>query len=137
MNPLATINGKATVLSLQAFLSKYPGGKVPRTSQDYGKIFICRRGCNSRTATYTNEFIWEDVYHGTEDDVYALAELVEKETKATRNSARRKQQNTTLSDHGESDYVLNGEKASQGDGVGVEHQPGASRARLATPRKKR
>lgn len=59
-------------------------GKIPRNSRDYGKTFICRRGCNTRTATYTEEFIWEDIFSGTEQDIYNLIQRVKSETKATR-----------------------------------------------------
>jgi origin recognition complex subunit 1 len=84
VNPLASINGKASVLSVEAYMAKHPGGKISRNSKDYGKSFICRRGCNTRTATYTEEFIWEDVYRGTQDDLQHLIERVQNETKATR-----------------------------------------------------
>ncbi|KAH0555636.1 hypothetical protein GP486_006421 [Trichoglossum hirsutum] len=84
INPITSINGKATVMSPKKFLSKYPDGRVPRSSRDYGKIFVCRRGCNTRTATYTEEFVWEDIYEGHEEDIFALIERVQSETKATR-----------------------------------------------------
>ncbi|KAH0545004.1 hypothetical protein FGG08_000930 [Glutinoglossum americanum] len=84
VNPLASINGKASVVSPKTLLSEYPNGKVPRSSRDYGKIFVCRRGCNTRTATYTEEFIWEDIYTGQEEDIFALIERVRSGTKATR-----------------------------------------------------
>lgn len=87
VNPLASINGKATIVSAELFHNKYPSGKVPRSSKDYGKIFICRRGCNTRTATYTEEFIWEDLYHGTED-LLDLIDHVKNQTKATRKRKR-------------------------------------------------
>jgi origin recognition complex subunit 1 len=48
-----------------------------------GKIFICRMGCNTRTTTYTNEFVWEDVYKG-EENLGDLIHLVQSQTKATR-----------------------------------------------------
>jgi origin recognition complex subunit 1 len=64
VNPLTTINGRARVMSEATFKSKYPNGKVPRKSNEYGKAFICRRGCNTRTCTYTDEFVWEDIYRG-------------------------------------------------------------------------
>jgi len=83
INPLAAINGTARVMSLPVFLEQFPSGKVPRRSKDFGKIFICRRGCSTRTATYTEEFVWEDVYHGRED-IDSLVELVKRGTKATR-----------------------------------------------------
>ncbi|KAK2045845.1 ATPase [Colletotrichum somersetense] len=84
VNPLAAINGKAIVLSHQEFFSKYPSGKVPRTSPDHGKTFICRRACNTRTATYTDEFVWEDVYEASEQGVYDLIEFVKSHTKSSR-----------------------------------------------------
>ncbi|KAL8771171.1 MAG: hypothetical protein Q9209_003342 [Squamulea sp. 1 TL-2023] len=87
VNPLASINGKATVVSAETFKSKHPSGKVSRSSKDYGKIFICRRGCSTRTATYTDEFIWEDKYHGAED-LLDLIDYVKSQTKATRKRKR-------------------------------------------------
>jgi origin recognition complex subunit 1 len=74
-------------MSLEAFLSKYPSGKIPRQSADYGKTFVCRRGCGTRTATYTEEFIWEEMYSGVQD-MFKLIDFVEKNTKATRGRRR-------------------------------------------------
>ncbi|KAL8722413.1 MAG: hypothetical protein Q9225_001092 [Loekoesia sp. 1 TL-2023] len=87
VNPLESINGKATIVSAETFRQKYPSGKVPRSSKDYGKIFVCRRGCNTRTATYTEEFVWEDIYHGAED-LLDLIDHVKSQTKATRKRKR-------------------------------------------------
>lgn len=89
MNPLASINGKARVMSLDKFLGRYPSGKIPRSSPEFGKTFVCRRGCNTRTATYTSEFIWEEVYRGAQD-LFTLMDLVENGTKATRKRRRAK-----------------------------------------------
>ena len=80
---MTSINGRASVVSAETFQSKYPSGKVPRSSKDHGKIFICRRGCNTRTATYTDEFNWEEIYQSA-DDILPLIERVENQTKATR-----------------------------------------------------
>ncbi|KAF5122114.1 Origin recognition complex subunit 1 [Metarhizium anisopliae] len=91
INPLASINGKAKVMSLEAFLSKYPSGKIPRQSKDYGKTFVCRRGCNTRTATYTEEFIWEEMYSSV-DDMFKLIDFVEKNTKAARGRRKAREQ---------------------------------------------
>ncbi|KAK5987675.1 Origin recognition complex subunit 1 [Cladobotryum mycophilum] len=87
VNPLASINGKVKVMSLDAFLGNYPSGKIPRSSPDYGKTFVCRRGCNTRSAVYTDEFIWENVYRG-EQDIHDLNDLIEKGTKPTRRRRR-------------------------------------------------
>ena len=87
INPLTSINGKAKIVSPDAFRAKYPTGKIPRSSRDHGKIFVCRRGCNTRTTTYTEEFIWEDIYQGAED-ILALIDRVQSQTKATRKRKR-------------------------------------------------
>ncbi|KAI4869287.1 P-loop containing nucleoside triphosphate hydrolase protein [Hypoxylon rubiginosum] len=89
VNPLASINGKAVVMSEKKFLQQYPNGKIPRSSPGYNKTFICRRGCNTRTSTYTEEFLWEDVYSGREDDIADLLELVRSGTKSTRRRRNR------------------------------------------------
>ncbi len=65
----------------------HPTGQVSKTSQDYGKIFVCRRGCNTRTTTYTPEFTWEHMYRGVQD-IPALTDFVESQTKATRRRKR-------------------------------------------------
>jgi origin recognition complex subunit 1 len=70
-------------MSHETFQELYPTGQVKKSSKDYGKVFVCRRGCNTRTTTYTPEFRWEDVYKGV-DDMASLIELVESQTKATR-----------------------------------------------------
>ncbi|KAI4686568.1 uncharacterized protein J4E84_005849 [Alternaria hordeiaustralica] len=86
-NPLASINGTAKVYSLERFQELYPAG-VKKTSKDHGKVFVCRRGCNTRTTTYTPEFKWEDVYSDAKD-IRSLVDLVEAQTKATRRTAGR------------------------------------------------
>lgn len=75
-------------MSLDTFQKLYPTGQIKKTSKDYGKIFVCRRGCNTRTTTYTPEFKWEDVYRGA-NDIPSLVELVESQTKATRKGPSR------------------------------------------------
>lgn len=87
VNPLAAINGKATVMSPAVFAERYPTGKAPR----FSKVFVCRRGCNTRTATYTDEFVWEDIYKGSKDDVYRLVDFVKSHTKSTRRRPSRRQ----------------------------------------------
>lgn len=87
-NPLESINGTAIILSLEEFQKRYPTGQPKKSSKDFGKVFICRRGCNTRTATYTPEFKWEDVYKGV-DDIQSLVELVRDQTKASRGGGSR------------------------------------------------
>ncbi|KAG5743148.1 hypothetical protein H9Q72_012982 [Fusarium xylarioides] len=95
INPLASINGKAKIMSQDGFLARYPQGKVPRNDPDFGKVFVCRRGCNTRTATYTDEFLWEEIYGG-EHDLFALMDRVKTGTKVTRR--RRKARSPSPSD---------------------------------------
>ncbi len=71
-------------MSSPAFLREFPTGKIPRSSPSYNKTFVCRRGCNARTTTYTSEFIWEDIFSGSSDDIAKLRQLVQSGTKSTR-----------------------------------------------------
>lgn len=70
-------------MSLEAFQKEFPSGKVAKNSKHFGKTFVCRRGCNTRTATYTEEFTWEDIYRGAED-ISTLIDLVKNGTKTMR-----------------------------------------------------
>lgn len=88
INPLNSINGSARILSSSHFRALYPTGTIPSKSKDYGKMFVCRRGCNVRTATYTDEFEWEEIYRGA-DDLANLIERVKCETKATRSRKKK------------------------------------------------
>ncbi|RPA85870.1 P-loop containing nucleoside triphosphate hydrolase protein [Ascobolus immersus RN42] len=74
--PLPSINGHATVTSIPVFHQKYPNG-LPKKSKERGKVFICRRAVRPRTATYTEEFLWEDIYHGRKTDIAAITNFVE------------------------------------------------------------
>ncbi|KAI0398418.1 P-loop containing nucleoside triphosphate hydrolase protein [Xylariaceae sp. FL0594] len=96
INPLASINGKARVLSHAAFLREFPTGKIPRSSAAYNKTFVCRRGCNARTTTYTDEFVWEDVFSGSAEDITKLIGLVRAGTKSTRRQVKSDGDDTTL-----------------------------------------
>lgn len=120
MNPLASINGKAKVMSLDRFLSEFPSGKIPRHSKNYGKTFVCRRGCNTRTAAYTEEFLWEELYTGV-GDLFKLIEYVESGTKAVR--GRRKAREQSPSD---TTYLPPPQTPTKG-----------SRTSVATPQSKR
>jgi origin recognition complex subunit 1 len=93
LNPLTTINGKANVVSLDTFNAKYPSGQIKKSSKDYGKMFVCRRGCNTRTTTYTEEFKWDDIYKGV-DDIETLKEYVDSQTKSTRKKQPRSKADT-------------------------------------------
>ncbi|KAK3902722.1 P-loop containing nucleoside triphosphate hydrolase protein [Staphylotrichum tortipilum] len=125
INSLATVNGKANIMSEAAFRAKYPAGKVPRKSKEYGKVFICRRGCNTRTCTYTEEFVWEDIYHGR-GDLDTLQDTIRRETKATRR--RKNAKDETTDQEYKMDADNGGRPADEGD-----YAPGTPR----TPKKAR
>jgi origin recognition complex subunit 1 len=84
--PLPSINGRAIILSEKEYNHQYPNG-VTKKMKEHGKIFVCRRGCNPRTVTYTNAFIWEDLWKGRETDIFDLGQYVKNGTKATRKNA--------------------------------------------------
>jgi origin recognition complex subunit 1 len=44
------------------------------------KTFICRRGCDTRLATYTEEFVWEDLFIPSEEGVRELIKFVQEHT---------------------------------------------------------
>lgn len=111
-------------------MAKHPGGKIPRNSKDYGKSFICRRGCNTRTATYTEEFIWEDVYRGTEEDLQHLIERVQSETKATRRRRREKQ----AADEEEEEFAAGDDEE---DGLRTPKKKKRKTSNISTPQKQK
>ena len=88
LNPLESINGSARIVSPAAFEKKYPTGKISPRSKDYGKVFVCRRGCDTRTSTYTDEFVWEDVCHGAEN-LNKFIDMIQKGTASTRVTKRK------------------------------------------------
>ncbi|KAI1202435.1 ATPase [Nemania serpens] len=100
INSLSSINGKARIMSHSAFSREFPTGKIPRSSPAYNKTFVCRRGCNARTTTYTHEFDWEDIFSGSSDDIAKLIRLVESGTKSTRKQPKSRQ----LADDAALDY---------------------------------
>jgi origin recognition complex subunit 1 len=102
-------------------LAKYPSGKVPKRSKEDGKVFICRRGCNTRTCTYTEEFVWEDVYH-SRGDIETLHDRIRQGTKATRRRKAAKDEPT------DRDYKLEADDDREGD-----YAPGTPR----TPKRAR
>ncbi|PWW79954.1 P-loop containing nucleoside triphosphate hydrolase protein [Tuber magnatum] len=86
--PLPSINGRAKVLSPRKYNQEYPNG-VQKRSKEYGKVFICRRGCNPRTATYTPEFVWEEFWKGRDTDIAAVGEMVYNGTKVVKRRENR------------------------------------------------
>nr|KAK5446865.1 Origin recognition complex, subunit 1 [Exophiala xenobiotica] len=86
MNPLTAINGKATVLSKDAFLQKYPDGKPPKSrsaASKYAKTIMCRRGVKQRTLRFTEDFVWQEIYKGPED-LLDLIDWIKEQTKTRR-----------------------------------------------------
>ena len=102
-----SIDGKAIVLSQADFLARHPTGKIPRKSKEYAKTFVCRRGCNTRTSTYTQEFKWEDIHHGTEEEVQLLIDRLESDTgsKKKRPQKRIKEEEDFAGNFGDDDEV--------------------------------
>lgn len=139
-NPLSSINGKASIVSAETFHKKYPKGTIPRKSKEFGKLFICRRGINTKTTTYTEEFQWEKVYNGTVEDIQALIDLVENGTKASRKGrdVAKAEDNFTLEDD-EDDYDAAVQKTPKKRKTSVTSTPRKNRtpSKLLTPSHKR
>lgn len=96
VNPLTSINGKATVMSKDAFYAKYPDGVPPKGKEElaeFNKCIVVRRGVNQLQGRYTEEFVWEDVYR--EDRVFDLITLIKDGLKAAK---KRKQVDEDVSD---------------------------------------
>jgi origin recognition complex subunit 1 len=97
VNPLTSINGKASVMSKDVFFSKYPNGAPPKGNEaiaEYNKCIICRRGVNQVQGRYTEEFVWEDVYR--EDQVFDLIGMIKGGLKAEA-AKKRKQVDSDVS----------------------------------------
>lgn len=85
VNPLTSINGKATVMSKDAFYARYPNGAPPKGKDalaEYNKCIICRRGVNQVQGRYTDEFVWENVYR--EDRIFELIDMIKDGLKAAK-----------------------------------------------------
>jgi origin recognition complex subunit 1 len=85
VNPVTSINGKATVMSKDAFYAKYPNGVPPKDKAErveFNKCIVCRRGVNQVQGRYTDEFNWEEVYG--ERNIHQLISMVKEGLKAAR-----------------------------------------------------
>jgi len=89
MNPLTAINGKATVLSKEAFLATYPNGQCPKSKSAinrFAKTIMCRRGVKQRTMQFTDEFVWDEIYKGPES-LLSLIDWIKEQTRGKRRQA--------------------------------------------------
>lgn len=96
MNPLTAINGKATILSKDAFMQRYPGGAPPKSkaaASQYGKTILCRRGVKQRTLRFTEDMVWDDIYKGSEDLLY-LIDWIKDQTKGRKSQTSLKNADT-------------------------------------------
>jgi origin recognition complex subunit 1 len=85
INPLTSINGKATVMSKDAFYAEYPNGVPPKDKTqlaEFSKCIVCRRGVNQVQGRYTDEFNWEQVYG--DRNIHQLISMVKDGLKAVR-----------------------------------------------------
>ena len=126
--PIASINGKALVLSKEAYDARFPTGKIPKKSRDNEKTFICRRGVEARSSRYTEEFVWDEIFQGGEEGVKQLAELIESEipSKAAKKGPKKP---TKV----EVDFKDEGEVQTDDELLGMDD----SESELRTPRKRR
>lgn len=143
VNPLEAILGNAAIVSPQEYFSKYPNGKIPKSSPDFGKLFICRRGANLRTATYTDEFKWGvDFMQGVDGarEVEELWAKVESETQATRKrkpgaDIQEGLKDFVVPDGDEAEAPKTPHKRRKADEDGAIHTPHSRAPKALTPRK--
>ncbi|KKZ64195.1 origin recognition complex subunit 1 [[Emmonsia] crescens] len=103
VNPLTSIDGKATVLSKAAFEDRYPKGTPPKGKAalaEYNKCIICRRGVNQLQGKYTEEFVWEDIFDGTEQGLFKLIDFIKAGLKGPRKRKVVDDEYADLKDHG-------------------------------------
>ncbi|KAL4766206.1 origin recognition complex subunit 1 [Aspergillus foveolatus] len=85
VNPLNSINGKAQIMSKDAFFARYPNGAAPKSKAElaeYNKCIVCRRGVSQLHGRYTEEFVWEDVYQ--QGQIHELVDLIKDGLKAAK-----------------------------------------------------
>lgn len=120
-------------MSLQSYQACFPKG-VPRKSKDFGKVFLCRRGCDYKSGTFTDEFIWEDRYQRSESSAIALLEWVENTTKTTRPKRRRRFKKDDYDDGG--NFVVS-KHALEDDGEIRTPRKRQKSSTISTPQKAR
>lgn len=97
VNPLSSVNGKARVMSMDAFYARYPGGvpsKGGKERAEFNKCIVCRRGVNQLQGKYTEEFNWEDIHSEGMQGVLGLIDRIRSELKQ---SKKRKQVDNDVS----------------------------------------
>jgi origin recognition complex subunit 1 len=136
---LDSIIDKATILTEKDFNARFPKGTIPKRSKDYGKIFVCRRACNLKSTTYTEEFSWNDIAHDTEDDVIQLIEKLQSETKATRKprSEKRKREDDDFEARDEADEEFGTPRKKHKTSTMTTPRKSRTPSKLLTPSHKR
>jgi origin recognition complex subunit 1 len=89
LNSLSAINGKATVLSKDAYFAKYPEGKPGRgklAAIEHAKTIFCRRAVKQRTIAFSEEFVWDQIY-SSEQDLSPLIEWIRNNTRGNQRHA--------------------------------------------------
>lgn len=126
------LDGHATIMSEKVFKSKYPKGTIPRKSEEFGKVYVCRRGLNLKTSLYTHELVWEDVRHNTAEEVHQLIDHLEKSTMST---TKRKYEKSTTQDRTFQEGFVEDDEDSDIEGTPRKRKKISSVA--STPRKPR
>lgn len=119
-------------MSEKAFKSQYPKGTIPRQSKAHGTTFVCRRGLNLKTSLYTEPMIWEDVSHGTAEEVHQLIDFLEKPTKVVR---KRKFDNIVKKDDNFTGGFVEEEDSDAEAGINITPRKKRKNTTLGTPRK--
>ncbi|KAK2761556.1 Origin recognition complex, subunit 1 [Arachnomyces sp. PD_36] len=138
VNPLSSVNGRACVMSKDAFYNRYPDGAAPRglkEKAEYNKCIVCRRGVNQLQGKYTEEFIWEDIHKESMQGVLQLIDRIKSELKLP---TKRKQVDTDYTDVKEDNTTPRTPKKKQKT-ISVAETPQSKRGQkiLSTPNHQR
>ncbi|KAK2740900.1 Origin recognition complex, subunit 1 [Onygenales sp. PD_40] len=137
VNPLTSIDGRATVLSKDAFEARYPNDIPPKGKAalaEYHKCIVCRRGVNQLQGRYTDEFVWEDVYNGTEPGLFELIDQLRSQLKG---SKKRKVVDAEYTDVKDSEAPTTPRKRQKTTSVAGTPQSRRRQKPLTTPTHKR
>lgn len=88
-SPLDSIIKKAIILSAKQYSERpIPKAKRGRKAKGHIETFVCRRACELKNTTYTEDFDWDEIKPETENDVDQLVERINDEIETIRAQKR-------------------------------------------------
>jgi origin recognition complex subunit 1 len=132
-SPIESIKAKANIVTERDFKSRFPTKNIPRKDkEEFNRTFLCRRGCDTGSTTYTEEFNWNDLDHNSAEHVENLLEKLKSETV----SRKRGRQPGFKLKRKKEDYI-NEEEEEEYDDVVRTPRKKQKHSTVTTPRKPR